>query len=129
MRRFLVPTVIYLILVVLHLAFSSSSIRVQAVSFAILALAFLAPALVATHIQSWLYRLVVCAFFAVAAMLLWDATAHLLIAKAEPFFILRETPVIYIIGLAGLVLLSYSVAWLGEPPNHSFKRTAASKYE
>ena len=116
-------------LVVLYLVFSSSPMRVQAVSFAILALAFLAPVLVATHIQSWLFRLVVCALFAVAAMLLWDATAHLVIAKVEPFSILRYTPFVYIIGLAALVLLSYTVAWLGAPPNNSFKRTAAPKYE
>ena len=126
MRVFLVPIAIYLALVASHLSLSNSPVRVHVVSSAILALAYLVPALISAHSQSWLRRLSICAIFAIAGMFLWDACAYMIIAKAEPFFVLRGTPVLYLIGLMALVCLSFVAAWLASPLNAQHKRPASA---
>ena len=96
--------------------------RVHALSLVILALALPVPSIWAAHMLSSKARWLVCSWFALAAMLAWDTTAHFVIVKAEPFFILLNNPMAYILGISVMACLSYVLSRLTSLPNPSFKR-------
>ncbi len=68
----------------------------------------------------------VCAGCAIAAMLAWDATAHLVIVKAEPFFILQGNSWLYLLGCLVLSAMSFAASWVAAP-NKAFKRTGYAR--
>ena len=127
MRSFLVPISIFIALSTAHLLVSGAPLRVHVLSIVILALAFLVPSIWAAHLSQLKARLIVCATCALGAMLAWDATAHLVITKAEPFFILRGSSWLYVVGCLVLVAASFSASWLASPPNKAFKRTGFAR--
>lgn len=63
-------------------------------------------------------RWLVCSLFALAAAFAWDITAQFVIFKAEPFFILVNNPLVFILGVIGLACLSYAVSWLAAMPKY-----------
>ena len=123
MKTFLVPLGVYSALAALYLAASGGPARVHILSLSVLVLAILVPAIWAAHLGSLKARSILCGAFALAAMLAWDLSAHLLIAKAEPLSILRGVPLAYALGLIVLSSISLVAAYLGAPPNKSSKPT------
>ena len=127
MRSFLVPVSIFIALSTVHLLVSGAPLRVHVLSILVLALAFLAPSIWAAHLSQLQARLMVCTACALGAMLTWDATAYIVIAKAEPFFILRSSSWLYVVGCLVLVAASFGASWLASPPNKAFKRTGFAR--
>jgi len=121
MRKFVVPLTSYAAFGAMSLAFSGAPMRVHVLSLGVLALALLLPSVLAAHLRSYSSRWLVCIVFAFVAMLVWDMTAHHVVLKAEPFFIIRTAPWAYAIAALFFVPLSFCVAWAGSPPNNSFK--------
>lgn len=119
MKRLVYPAITYLALAATYLMFSNAPVRVHALSLLVLFLALLVPALAASFVQSRSRRLAVCSAFALMALLLWDASAQMVIVKAAAFSILLGAPYLYLGGLLVLTLLSYTVAWLAAPPDTS----------
>jgi hypothetical protein len=114
----------YALLSATYLILSGAPARVHVLSLATLAVAFLVPSIWATHFSHRAPRLAICGLFAIAAMLLWDASAHFVIVKAEPFSILLSNAWLYLAGLIALALLSFGVSWAAMPPNSAVKRDA-----
>jgi hypothetical protein len=124
MRKVLIPLAVYALLTMVYLSLSGAPLRVHVLSLSVLALAFLVPSIWAAHVLHRAAWLAICCMFAIAAMVFWDASAHLVIVKAEPFFILRSNGWLYLIGSVILVSLSFGVAWAACPPNPAVKRDA-----
>ena len=123
MRRVVVPIAVYGMLAAIYGASSGAPDTMHALPLALLALAFLVPAIWAAQMQSLRSRTLVSASCALLAMLSWDLTAHLVIAKAEPLGILLGAPLAYALGLVALTLVNLVAAHLGAPPNNSSKPT------
>ena len=99
MTRFGVPTLLLLLMIGLYLLQSGAPLRVQLLSVACLVGAFWLPAVVAADLKGLRRCAVPCIGLVVAGMLMWDALSGLVIAKVEPFEILRSTPWAYVLGL------------------------------
>jgi Kef-type K+ transport system membrane component KefB len=119
MRKIIVPESKYCLLAGLYLVASGSSIRVDALSLAVLALAILVPGLWAAHVGSPRKRVVLCAALALVAMLSWDLFSHLVIMKVEPLQVLFGRPWAYVFGMVALSGVSLLSAYLGAPPRYS----------
>lgn len=113
--RTFVPLALYGALVALMVLGSDAPWSVHALAAICLALALLVPAWLAAGIASWWRRLAVCVGFSIAAMLLWDAAAHQVIKKAEPFRILQDEPTAFLIATLLLSTGSGFTAWLATP--------------
>ena len=124
MRKVLIPLVVYALLTMVYLSLSGAPLRVHVLSLSVLAVALLVPSVWAAHVSHRASRLVICCIFAIAAMLFWDASAHFVIVKAEPFFILLNNGWFYLIGSVILVSLSFGVTWAACPPNPAVKQDA-----
>ena len=127
MRKFIIPLTFYVILSAVYLFTSAAPLRVHVLSLSILVLALLIPSTWAAHMPSVKLRWLVCGLFALSAVFAWDITAQFVIVKAEPFFILVNNPLVFILGVIGLALLSYAVSWLAAMPNPAFKRDALKR--
>lgn len=124
MRKVLIPLAVYALFSMVYLSLSGAPLRVHGLSLSLLALAFLVPSVWAAHVSHRASRLIICCMFAIAAIVFWDASARLVIVKAEPFFILHSNGWLYPIGSVILVSLSFGVAWAACPPNPAVKRDA-----
>ena len=125
MRRYLIPSIVYLALSAVYLGLSNAPVRVHALSLAVLVVAFLVPSIWSTYLHSWRKRVIVSSIFALLAILAWDATAHLVITKAEPFSILFQSGWPYLVGVLVLVSLSFCISWAVLPPNNRLQATSA----
>jgi hypothetical protein len=112
----LVPISICLGLAALPILRVEAPLRVHGLGVICLALAFLVPAVLAARTSSRRRRFALCFGLAAAGILVWDASARLVIVKAEPFRILLEFPTTYLAGGLLLALISYGMAWVIRPP-------------
>ncbi|WP_139250226.1 hypothetical protein [Hydrocarboniphaga daqingensis] len=125
MRKITIPVIAYMALSLVYFSQSGAPIRVHTLSLAVLAVAFLIPSVWSAHIGRSRGRLVVCGLCAFFGMLAWDATAHLVIAKAEQFSILLSTPWLYALGWFPIVVITFSTAWVASPPNPALQPTSS----
>jgi len=123
MRKVAVPIGTYTSLMLAYLWQSDAPFSVHILSLTIFAVAFLLPALWAARVANDRNRLVICGGCALSAMVAWDATAHLVIAKAEFFSTFLNTTFAYLVNGTLLAMLSFFVAWLASPLKPSFKAT------
>lgn len=116
MTRLLLPAVTYAALSALYLGGSGAPLRVQWLSLAVLAIAVLIPSLWAAHVARPRHRLAISGSFSLIALLLWDATAHAVIAKVDAFSMLSGAAWVYAVGGIALTLASFGIAWASAPP-------------
>ncbi len=93
---------IYVILSGLYLLLSGAPFRVHVLSLALLFLAFPVSTWVCSIVTSPLKRAGLSLLCAMVCFLVWDATAHFVIAKAEFLEIIRNRPWAY--PVVGLIL-------------------------
>lgn len=110
-ERILLPALTYLGLATFHLVTSAAPMRVHALTLAVLALALPVPALIASGLRSRAQRVSTCIVFGAAAMVVWDGCAYLVIAKPEPFSILRSAPLAYVFGIGSSAVMSWLIAF------------------
>ena len=94
---------------------SAAPMRVHILALIVLALAILAPSLWSTTRIHAIDRLKICAGCAFVGIGVWDATAHMVISKAEPFFVLREAWFMYPVVIGALTATSFGLSWLAQP--------------
>ncbi len=119
MRKILIPIAAYAGLAGAFLANSGAPARVRLLALAALTVSLLIPSIWSTTRRDAIDRLKVCIGCAVMGIVFWDATAHLVISKAEPFFVLRDAWVMYPACIVSAAAISFCVSYLACPPGRA----------
>jgi len=125
MRRALLPLALYALLSGAYLTMSDAPFGIHVLSLTALAITLLVPSIWASGMPDVVSRLATCGLCAVVAMLFWDASAHLFIAKAEPFSMLLRDTWLYLVGPVLMSPLSFGAAWVAAPPDPAPRQDAS----
>jgi hypothetical protein len=113
MMKLTVSTTVFLALTAAYLLLSGAPLRVHFLNVLCFAIAFWAPASLASTLKELRRRWLLCALLALGGMILWDGTKHVVIMKSGSLDILRATPWGYVVGLVALGALISTSAWIG----------------
>lgn len=116
MRKLVVPLFGSSIVVGAYLTLSQASPAVDWLSVTALVVGMLVPSIWSAHLCGHRDRVMVCAAFALASILLWDGLAHYVVQKLEPFSMLRNDPWVYVLGGVALSLWTFAIGWVGSLP-------------